>query len=107
MQTLKQKIGYVNLTTGEIRTEEVTEKMRKFLIGGRGFNMYLLQTLIKPGIDPLGPENWWFISCGLLGGMLVPSCGRTQVSGLSPLTGAVGDSNMGGFFWSGIEICGI
>jgi len=102
MQTLKQKIGYVNLSTGEIRTEEITEKMRKFLIGGRGFNMYLLNTLVKPGIDPLGPENWWFISCGLLGGMLIPSCGRTQVSGLSPLTGAVGDSNMGGFF--GVEM---
>ncbi|MCX6013618.1 MAG: aldehyde ferredoxin oxidoreductase, partial [Chloroflexi bacterium] len=102
MSLTNQKIGYVNLTTGEIRTELITEEMRKFLIGSRGFNMYLMLNLIKPGIDPLSPENWWFVSCGVLGGMLIPSCGRTQVSGLSPLTNAVGDGNMGGFF--GVEM---
>ncbi|MCX6013297.1 MAG: aldehyde ferredoxin oxidoreductase, partial [Chloroflexi bacterium] len=94
----KQKIAYVNLATGEIRTEVITEEMRKFLVGARGFNMYLLYNLVKPGIDPLGPENWWFISSGLLGGMCTTSTGRVQISGLSPLTGILGDSNMGGHF---------
>ena len=42
----KQKIGYVNLTTGEIRTEVITEEQRKFLIGARGFHMYLMYQLI-------------------------------------------------------------
>jgi aldehyde:ferredoxin oxidoreductase len=97
-----QKIGYVNLTTGEIRKEYITTEMRKFLMGSRGFNMYLMHTLTPKGIDAFDPKSWWFISCGVLGGMLVPSCSRTQISGLSPLTGAVGDSNMGGFL--GVEL---
>lgn len=93
-----QKIAYVNLSTGAIKTEVITEKARRFLVGSRGFNMYLLYNLIKPGIDPLGSDNWVIVSQGPLGGTPVPSSSRTQISGLSPLTNAVGDSNMGGFF---------
>ncbi len=102
----KQKIAYVNLTTGEIRTEVITEEQRKFVIGARGFHMYLMYQLIKPGIDPMGPENWFFISSGLLGGMCMPSCGRVQVSGLSPLTNILGDSNMGGHFGPEMRFAG-
>ena len=102
----KQKIGYVNLSTGEVRTEVITEEQRKFLIGARGFHMYLMYQLIKPGIDPMGPDNWFFISSGLLGGMCMPSCGRVQVSGLSPLTGILGDSNMGGHFGPEMRFAG-
>lgn len=106
MTIKNQRIGYVNLTTGEIIKEHITEDMRKFLIGGRGFNMYLMHTLTPKDIDAFDPRNWLFFSCGVLGGMLVPSCGRTQVSGLSPLTGAVGDSNMGGFFGAEMRYAG-
>jgi len=36
----------------------------------------------------------------------VPSSSRTQISGLSPLTGAIGDSNMGGFYGPEMRFAG-
>ncbi|MCD6352731.1 MAG: aldehyde ferredoxin oxidoreductase family protein [Proteobacteria bacterium] len=77
-------------------------------LGGRGLDMYLLYNHIKPGIDPLGPDNVLLVSAGLLVGTLAAASGRTNIAGKSPLTGYLGRSNMGGFFapemrWAGFD----
>lgn len=71
--------------------------MRDYL-GGRGLNIKCLFDNIPPGTDPLGPDNILTISCGLLTGTSAPAASRLHISALSPLTGILGSSNVGGDF---------
>jgi aldehyde:ferredoxin oxidoreductase len=71
-------------------------------------DMYLLYNHLKPGTDPLGPDNVLTVSAGLLVGTLASASARTHIGAKSPLTGLIGSSNMGGFFapelrWAGFD----
>ncbi len=105
---LNRKIAYVNLSNGEVETAPIPLEMRKLYLGGRGMDMYLLYNHTKQGIDPLGPDNVFLVSAGILGGTLASASARTHVAAKSPLTGFVGSTNMGGFFapelrWAGFD----
>ena len=105
---LNRKIAYIDLTTGSIETKPIPLEVRKLFLGGRGLDMYLMYNHIKPGIDPLGPDNVALVSAGILVGTLASASARTHVGGKSPLTGYVGSTNMGGFFapemrWAGFD----
>lgn len=102
----KQKIGYVDLTTGKIEKREIPESMRRKYLGGRGLDMYLLYNHVKPGCDPLGPDNVFVASAGLLGGTLAPSPSRFHVGARSPLTGFIGSANSGGYFAPELRFAG-
>jgi aldehyde:ferredoxin oxidoreductase len=49
-------------------------------------------------VDPLSPENTLLFATGPLVGTLFPTASRLNVSAKSPLTGILGDSNVGGHF---------
>ena len=95
---LNTKIAYINLTEGTIKVKPIPLKLRRMFLGGRGLDMYLMYNHIKPGVDPLGPDNVAFVSAGILVGTLASASARTHIGGKSPLTGFVGSTNMGGFF---------
>ncbi|PWI46701.1 aldehyde ferredoxin oxidoreductase [Candidatus Heimdallarchaeota archaeon B3_Heim] len=101
-----RKIAYINLTTGKVKTKEISKSLRKQFLGGRGLNMYHLYHNLKAGIDPLGPENLLLIGSGLLTGIPALGAGRCDIAAKSPLTGAVGDSNIGGFFAPELRFAG-
>jgi len=103
---LNRKIAYIDLSPGKIETKPIPEKMRRLYLGGRGLDMYLLYNHLKPGTDPLSPDNISLISAGLLGGTPAPASARCHISGKSPLTGCVGSSNMGGFFAPELRFAG-
>ena len=94
----EQRIAYIDLSNGEVRTEKVPERIRRAYLGGRGIDVYLLYNHVPPGCDPLGPDNVFTVNAGLLGGTVAPSSGRCDLGAKSPLTGLIGSSNMGGFF---------
>jgi len=105
---LNRKVAYIDLSTGKIEKKPIPIKIRELFLGGRGLDMYLMYNHIKPGIDPLGPDNVAFVSAGVLGATLASASSRTHVAGKSPLTGYVGSTNMGGFFapelrWAGFD----
>jgi len=105
---LNRKLGIVDLSTGEIEIKPIPIELRKKFIGGRGLDMYLLYNYTEPGIDALGPDNVAVISAGLLSATLSSASARGHVAAKSPLTGAVGSTNMGGFFapemtWAGFH----
>jgi aldehyde:ferredoxin oxidoreductase len=82
--------------------------MRRKFIGGRGLDAYLLYNHTKKGCDPLGPDNVFIISGGLLCATLASATSRCHVMAKSPLTGLLGSANMGGFFtpelaWAGFH----
>ena len=101
-----RKIAYINLSTEKVVQKPISKRMRSLYLGGRGINMYLLYNHVKPRIDPLGPENALFIGAGLIGGIPCLGSGRCDIAAKSPLTGAVGDSNIGGFFAPELRFAG-
>lgn len=94
----------VDLSRGTIKELPLDRRFAETYLGGRGINMRLLYDNVKPGIDPLGPENVLFIGTGPLTGTAVG--GRCQVTTKSPMTGLLGDSNAGGFFGASLKYAG-
>ncbi|MDO8673238.1 MAG: aldehyde ferredoxin oxidoreductase family protein [Dehalococcoidia bacterium] len=97
---------FVNLTTGELKIEEPDEKLLKDYIGGYGIGVRLLYSMMKPGVDPLGPDNILGFAAGPLSGTRAPHGSRYTVFAKSPLTGGWGDANSGGDFGPGMKFAG-
>jgi aldehyde:ferredoxin oxidoreductase len=93
-----QKIGLIDLSTGSVSEQEISPRARRLFLGGRGINMYLLYTRTSAQLNPLAPDNPLIIGAGLLTGTSAPTAARLSISGKSPETGLLGDSNIGGFF---------
>jgi len=73
------KILYVDLTSGQTRTEPLDMEMAKKFIGGWGIGERLLYDILKPGTDPLSPDNPIIIGAGPLVGTLAPSTNKIQL----------------------------
>ncbi len=96
---------HVNLTEEKCQHTNLSDEFLEQYIGGRGFGAKLVwDNLVAHdfNIDPLGPENLLVIAPGPLTGMYLPSSGKCSFIGISPATGAYGDSSMGGSF--GVEL---
>ena len=85
----------VNLTTKTYKKEPFSEEFAATWIGGRGFAVKILYDELKPGIDPLGPENKLIVALGPISGIPAPNTGKAVVAAKSPLTGFYGDGNLG------------
>ncbi|MEA3341031.1 MAG: aldehyde ferredoxin oxidoreductase N-terminal domain-containing protein, partial [Chloroflexota bacterium] len=106
---------HVNLSDNTIASKPVTQQMKDIFIGGRGFGLRLLWDGISADTKWDDPENEIVISSGPLGGTIgYPGAGKSLVVSLSPLTGCVIDSNVGGYYgpllkfsgWDAIEVQG-
>lgn len=98
---------YVDLETETCFRTPLPGDPSQWFIGGRGFNVWYLFHYLPRGIDPLGPENLLLFSCGLLTGTAAPAASRLHVNALSPLTGILGSSNVGGYVGPWIRSCGV
>ncbi len=88
------KILRVNLSDRKIAKEDISEEMKRQLVGGRGCATKILWDEVK-GVDPLSEWNKIVFSTGPLSGLPLPSSGRMVFASKSPLTGGYGDANMG------------
>jgi aldehyde:ferredoxin oxidoreductase len=98
----------VNLTSGEISTENLNPQWARQTLGGAGLATRYLFELTSLGIDPLGAENVLIFMTGALTGTPSASASRYSVVAKSPQTNLWGQSNSGGFFgpalkWSGFD----
>jgi aldehyde:ferredoxin oxidoreductase len=89
------KILWIDLTNKKARTWEYDPNMAKEYIGGRGFAIRILWDYLKPGTDPLHPNNLLIFAVGPITGHPLPSSGKLVVASKSPLTGGYGDGNIG------------
>jgi aldehyde:ferredoxin oxidoreductase len=101
-----QKIGYIDISTGECQEEDITDELRSQFLGGRGINIYLLYTHTTAHTKALEPDNPLIVGAGLLSGTPAPCAARCSIAGKSPETGLLGDSNLGGFFASQLRKTG-
>jgi aldehyde:ferredoxin oxidoreductase len=95
------KILHVDLTTGAIHVEQPGDDLYRLLVGGRGLVSYLLLRDLPPRTEPFSPDNLLIFAPGIMQGSNFPGAGRHGVGGKSPLTGALGSSEVGG--WWGHE----
>ncbi|MDP2935997.1 MAG: aldehyde ferredoxin oxidoreductase N-terminal domain-containing protein, partial [Dehalococcoidia bacterium] len=96
----------IDLSSGTIDDFSPEEQLLKDFIGGNGLGARLLYNWIKPGIDPLGPENTLGLTTGPLTGTPALSGSRYMAVGKSPLTGAWGEANSGGYFGPQLKFAG-
>ncbi|MDA8228254.1 MAG: aldehyde ferredoxin oxidoreductase family protein, partial [Desulfitobacterium hafniense] len=89
-------ILYVNLSDSSFRIEETPQLLKKQYLGGNGFGVKLVSDLVKPGIDPLSPDNGLVFAVGPATGTIIPCSSRFGVFSKSPLTGLFFDSYCGG-----------
>jgi aldehyde:ferredoxin oxidoreductase len=100
------KILHVNLTTGDLTVETPPESFYRQYMGGSALNMHYILRDMKPGVDPLGPENMLCLSLGVTTGAAVSGQSRMTATAKSPLTGAIGDAQAGGFFPAEMKFAG-
>ena len=97
----------LNLSNSEISIRPVTEMMKEVFIGGKGFDLWLLWNAVKGTTKWDDPENALCVSCGPLGGTpTYPGSGKSIVTTISPATGSVMDSNVGGYFGPYLKFSG-
>ncbi|HQI17598.1 MAG TPA: aldehyde ferredoxin oxidoreductase N-terminal domain-containing protein, partial [Bacillota bacterium] len=92
------KIARINLTTGEVNIEKPDDLFYRTYIGGKGFIAYYLLKEVPADADPLGEDNKLIFACGALTGVPAAGMPRFSAGAKSPLTGAFGQSDAGGFW---------
>ena len=102
------QILHIDLTTRTISIENPPTEFYRLYMGGSAQNLYYLLREMPAGADPLGPENVLGLSVGVITGTPISGNSRVTASAKSPLTGAIGDSQAGGFWpaqlkWAGFD----
>jgi aldehyde:ferredoxin oxidoreductase len=92
------KILHVDLTTGNLKVEEPGEAFFRRYMGGSALGTHYALKLIPAGADPLGPDNVLVLSLGVTTGAAVSGQSRVTATAKSPLSGAIGDAQAGGFW---------
>jgi len=89
------KLLRVDLSSGEVAKEDLSEEFLEKYLGGTGFTTKVLYDEIGEETDPLGPENLLIVAPGLLVGPNVPTASKTTFGFKSPVTGGYGKSLVG------------
>jgi aldehyde:ferredoxin oxidoreductase len=87
--------------------------MRKYL-GGGALAAHLLLREMPAGVDPLGPDNVLVFMTSVVNGLSLSGTNRYTAAAKSPLTGAYGESEAGGWWgpelraagWDGVVVRG-
>jgi aldehyde:ferredoxin oxidoreductase len=101
-QKVTGKLLHVDLTTRQTRTEELSEPIMRKYMGGGALASYILLRDMAAGVDPLGPDNVLVFMTSVINGLSLSGSNRYTAAAKSPLTGAYGESEAGG--WWGPEL---
>ena len=100
------KILKVNLSTKEIGVDEHDEYFYRTYMGGATLGAYYLLKEMRPKIDAFDPEALIVFAPSILTGTPAPGFARHSVICKSPLTGAIADSQAGGFWGPELKFAG-
>ncbi|MFQ6074675.1 MAG: aldehyde ferredoxin oxidoreductase family protein, partial [Candidatus Bathyarchaeia archaeon] len=100
------KILRVDLSSERVSTEPLGEETAERYLGGKCLGAAILYRELRPGIDPLGPDNRLILLAGPLQGTTVPGSGRFAVVSKSPETHGYGESHAGGTFGPLMKMAG-
>lgn len=100
------KILHVDLTSGTLTVETPPESFYRTYMGGSAMGLYYILKEMPAGTDPLAPENVLTIFTGVTTGASVSGQSRVNLNAKSPISGAIGDSQGGGFFPAEMKFAG-
>lgn len=100
------KILHVDLTTGKLEVETPPESFYRTYMGGSAMAMTYILREVPKGADPLGPENLLTVFPSVVTGAPISGQSRINVNAKSPMSGAIGDSQAGGFFPAEFKFAG-
>lgn len=90
------KALHVELSSGKVWTENLSEQLLTTRIGGRGLGVELMKDYFK--LDPYDSRMPMIFAVGPLCGTPAPASSRMSVISRSPLTNTITDSSVGGTF---------
>jgi aldehyde:ferredoxin oxidoreductase len=88
----------IDLTSGQTEEMPISETDQEKYIGGTTLAAKILYDHVKPGMDPLSPDNPIIFNTGPFTGSNVPMVSRAAICGISPGTGLWGEATTGGKF---------
>ncbi|MCX8205314.1 MAG: aldehyde ferredoxin oxidoreductase family protein [Candidatus Nezhaarchaeota archaeon] len=100
------KVLRVDLSRRRLLEEDTEEGFANLFIGGKGY-AWLLYKELRPGVDPLSPDNKVIVATGpLTGTAAVGFASKYVILTKSPLTGAFLDTYAGGHFGARLKFAG-
>jgi aldehyde:ferredoxin oxidoreductase len=100
------KLLRVNLTSGAIQDETLSEDVIRRWLGGPGLASKILWDEVPAGIDPFSEKNKIVIMTGPLTGSPTVSTPRYTIASKSPLNGFYGASSASGVFGTRLKNAG-
>ena len=96
MSAYQNKVLRIDCTKQETRTEPLNMEFAEKYVGSKGLAIRYMYEDMKPGVDPLGPENNLYLTTGPMTGTPIPCSGKLSVAAKSPATGTMNDCSIGG-----------
>ncbi len=100
------KILHVDLTHGKLEVEEPPEIFYRTYIGGSAMGVFYVLRDTPVDTDALAPENVLTLMNSVVTGASIAGQSRICANARSPFTGAIGDSQAGGFFPAELKFAG-
>jgi benzoyl-CoA reductase subunit BamB len=96
----------IDLSRGNIERVATDPSETELYLGGLGTNAKIMWDRVPPEVDAFSPDNLLIFGAGLLCGTPATGCNRTIVTTISPLTGLMAFSMMGGFWAPELKYAG-
>lgn len=100
------KILHVDLTKSKLTIEQPPEAFYRKYMGGSAMGMYYILKNMPARVDPLSPENVLTLMLSVTTGAPISGQSRINANAKSPMSGAIGDSQAGGFFPAEMKFAG-
>jgi benzoyl-CoA reductase subunit BamB len=96
----------IDLTRGNIERAATDPRDTELYLGGLGTNAKIMWDRVPPDVEAFSPDNLLIFAAGLLCGTPATGCNRTIVTTISPQTGLLAFSMMGGFWAPELKYAG-
>ncbi len=100
------KILHVDLTNGLLEVENPPEEFYRKYLGGSAMGMVYILREMPPGTPALAPEAVLTLMLGVTTGVPISGQSRLNANARSPINGAIGDSQCGGYFPAELKFSG-
>ncbi len=94
MHGYRGKILRINLSSGEVRWEDLDPRIINNFVGGKGLGYYLIYHEVPPSTNVFSEENKILFVPGAMSG-LIPAASKVAVISISPETNMISDSYVG------------
>ncbi len=100
------KVLHVDLTHGTLQVETPSADFYRKYMGGSAMGLYYVLKDVPSGAEALGPDNILTLFTSVTTGAPISGQSRINANAKSPISGAIGDSQAGGYFPAELKFAG-